>query len=310
MRLVIVSGLSGAGKSSVMKILEDDGFYCVDNLPVPLVPDFMSLLDIRETIEEEKSGNLHPDYAEDVAIGLDVRGLRFNSGTSDDTALDKMLSVIGYFRKQGYAIDIIFLEASTQVLVKRYKETRRVHPMNQPGDMLESGIEREREVLKEIKSRADYIIDSSSLLTRELKEELDRIFVKNEGYNSLMVNIMSFGFKYGIPSDADLVFDVRFLPNPFYIDELKQQTGNDKPVQDYVKSFPACNEFVDKLEDMITFLIPGYVQEGKYQLVVAIGCTGGQHRSVTIANELYDRLKKSGGNFGLKLHHKDIKKIR
>ena len=182
--------------------------------------------------------------------------------------------------------------------------------VNSVGDRIEDGIAKERKVLAEVKKRADYIMDSSQLLTRELKEELDRIFVKNEEYNSLMVTILSFGFKYGIPYDADLVFDVRFLPNPFYIDELKHQTGNDKGVQDYVKSFPACGEFVDKLEDMLNFLIPGYVKEGKYQLVVAIGCTGGQHRSVTIANELYERLKASGGNYGLKLFHRDVKQAK
>ena len=178
------------------------------------------------------------------------------------------------------------------------------------GSRIEDGIKKEREVLADIKKRADYVIDSSQLLTRELKKELDKIFVKDEGYNSLMITILSFGFKYGIPSDADLVFDVRFLPNPYYVEELKHQTGNDKPVQDYVKSFPECGQFLDKLTDMLNFLIPGYVQEGKYQLVVGIGCTGGQHRSVTIANELYDRLKKSGGNFGIKLSHRDVKQAR
>jgi len=182
--------------------------------------------------------------------------------------------------------------------------------VNDTGRRIEDGIAKEREVLAEIKKRADYIIDSSRLLTRELKEELDKIFVQNESYNSLMVTILSFGFKYGIPSDADLVFDVRFLPNPYYIDELKHQTGNDKPVQDYVKSFDACGEFLDKLTDMLQFLIPGYVQEGKYQLVVGIGCTGGQHRSVTIANELYNRLKNCGGNFGIKILHRDVKQAK
>ena len=196
-------------------------------------------------------------------------------------------------------------DASDRVLVKRYKESRRLHPLSQ-GDRVEDGIKRERDILAEVKKKADYIIDSSQLLTRELREELDRIFVSNKEYNSLMITILSFGFKYGIPADADLVFDVRFLPNPFYIDELRPQTGNDKPVQDYVKSFPECGEFLDKLTDMLKFLIPGYVKEGKYQLVVAIGCTGGQHRSVTIANELYERMKDQG-DYGLKISHRDVK---
>ena len=152
---------------------------------------------------------------------------------------------------------------------------------------------------------ADYVIDTSKLLTRELKEELDRIFVKNEEYNSLMVNIMSFGFKHGIPVDADLVFDVRFLPNPFYIEELKTKTGNDKEVQDYVMGFQEAEDFLHKLTDMIQFLIPNYIKEGKYSLVIAIGCTGGKHRSVTLANELYKNMKNQG-NYGLKLYHRDI----
>ncbi|RKM55136.1 MULTISPECIES: RNase adapter RapZ [unclassified Butyrivibrio] len=288
MRFVIVTGMSGGGKATAIHMLEDAGFYCVDNLPVSLIEKFAELITLPEN-EIDKA-----------VLGIDARaGERF----------DQVAGMIDSLKERGIPVEVLFMDASDQVLIKRYKETRRVHPMNvnATGNRIEDGIAKEREVLAEVKKRADYVIDSSQLLTRELREELDRIFVKNEDYNSLMVTILSFGFKYGIPSDADLVFDVRFLPNPFYIDELKPQTGNDKPVQDYVKSFPACGEFLDKLTDMLTFLIPGYVQEGKYQLVVAIGCTGGQHRSVTIANELYDRLKASGGNFGLKLAHRDVK---
>ncbi|MBR0120018.1 MAG: RNase adapter RapZ [Eubacterium sp.] len=330
MRLVIVSGLSGAGKSSVMKILEDDGFYCVDNLPVPLVPDFMSLLDIRETIEEEKAGNLHPDYAEDVAIGLDVRGLRFNSGTSDDTALDKMLSVIGFFRKQGYSIDIIFLEASTQVLVKRYKETRRIHPlfrMSMPGsksdagsapgdgvDVAESGvrvgdaIELEGRLLRPIREAADVILDTSSLLVRDLKQEIDRLFLGENTSSNFYLTFVSFGYKYGIPTDADLVFDVRFLPNPYYVEELKPLTGNDKGVEDYVMNCETAETFLKKLTGMIDFLIPNYRIEGKTGLVIAVGCTGGKHRSVTLTNKLYEHYKN--GEFGCKKDHRDIDRDR
>ena len=171
---------------------------------------------------------------------------------------------------------------------------------------MEEGVQKEREILQGIKQKADYVIDTSNLLTRELKEEIDHIFVRNEEYNSLMVNILSFGFKNGIPADADLVFDVRFLPNPFYIDELKHKTGNDKEVQDYVMSFPEAGEFLQKLVDMLDFLIPNYVKEGKHQLVIGIGCTGGKHRSVTLANELYAKMKNHG-NYGTKLYHRDIK---
>ena len=288
MRFVIVTGMSGGGKSTAIHMLEDAGYYCVDNLPVSLIEKFADLITM-------------PDNAiNKVVLGIDARA---------GQAFEEVAGMIDSFKQKGIPVEVLYMDASDQVLIKRYKETRRVHPMNvnDVGARIEDGIAKEREVLSEIKKRADYIIDSSQLLTRELKEELDRIFVKNKAYNSLMVTILSFGFKYGIPSDADLVFDVRFLPNPFYIDEYKHQTGNDKGVHDYVKSFPECGQFLDKLEDMLKFLIPGYVQEGKYQLVVGIGCTGGQHRSVTIANELFDRLKDSGGNFGLKLAHRDIK---
>ncbi len=291
MRFVIVTGMSGGGKATAINMLEDAGYYCVDNLPVSLVEKFAELTAVPDN-EINK-----------VALGIDSRaGQRF----------EEVPGIIDSLKEKGIPVEVLFMDASDKVLIKRYKETRRIHPMNvnSVGDRIEDGIAKERKVLSEIKKRADYVIDSSQLLTRELKEELDKIFVKNEAYNSLMVTILSFGFKHGIPSDADLVFDVRFLPNPFYIDELKHQTGNDKPVQDYVKSFPACGEFLDKLTDMLDFLIPGYVQEGKYQLVVAIGCTGGQHRSVTLANELYERLKAEDGNYGLKLFHRDVKQAK
>ena len=179
-----------------------------------------------------------------------------------------------------------------------------MHPLAIEG-RIEEGIKKERQILTSVKADSDYIIDTSKLLTRELKEELERIFIKNEEYNSLMVNIVSFGFKHGIPSDADLVFDVRFLPNPFYIDELKHKTGIDKEVQDYVMGYPEAVEFMEKLYDMISFLIPNYIKEGKHQLVVSIGCTGGKHRSVTLANGLYQKLKNQG-NYGLTLAHRDI----
>ena len=212
---------------------------------------------------------------------------------------------VARLRKSKYSFELLFLEASDQVLLKRYKETRRIHPLSTDGDLMK-GITQERALLASIREQADYVIDTTNLLTRELKAELDRIFVNNEKYNSLMVNVISFGFKHGIPQDADLVFDVRFLPNPFYIDEMKPKTGLDKEVHDYVMSFQEAHQFLDKLTDMITFLIPNYVKEGKNQLVVAIGCTGGQHRSVTLAIELYNRLSNQG-EYGLTLRHRDIK---
>ena len=284
MRFVVVTGMSGGGKRSALKMLEDAGFYCVDNLPVPLLEKFVELIAM-PTSEINK-----------VALGLDVR-----SGQLFEEARKTLENL----KKSGYLFEILFMDASSQVLLKRYKESRRMHPLSM-GGRVEDGIRREREILKTMKGESDYVIDTSTLLIRELKEEIDRIFVMNEEYNSLMVTILSFGFKNGIPADADLVFDVRFLPNPYYIDELKHKTGNDAEVQEYVMGFPEAGEFLDKLEDMVKFLIPNYVKEGKYQLVIGIGCTGGKHRSVTLANGLYKRMKNQG-NYGLKIFHRDEK---
>ena len=230
-----------------------------------------------------------------VALGLDVRA---DQNFTDATRILEQL------KEKGYKFEILFMDSDDSALIKRYKETRRVHPLAADG-RVEDGIHKERKILETIRKNSDYVIDTSNLLVRELKEELDRIFVQNEEYNSLMVTVMSFGFKHGIPADADLVFDVRFLPNPYYIEELKLQTGNDKGVQDYVMSFPETGIFLDKLTDMIQFLIPNYIKEGKYRLVIAIGCTGGKHRSVTLANKLYERLKAEG-HYGIKLYHRDV----
>ncbi len=282
MKFVVVTGMSGGGKSTAMKMLEDAGFYCVDNLPVSLISTFAELI--------APSGS----EIEKAALGLDVRS---------KGSFEQMNQALDALKEKGYSFELLFMDAEDRVLVKRYKETRRMHPVDGKGSMEES-IKKEREMLKGIHDRADYVIDTSSLLTRELKEELDRIFIKNEEYNSLMINVMSFGFKHGIPLDADLVFDVRFLPNPFYIDELKLKTGNDKEVRDYVMSFPEAEEFLKKLADMIEFLIPNYVKEGKHRLVIAVGCTGGRHRSVTLANALYEALKNKG-NYGLSINHRD-----
>lgn len=286
MRFVIVTGMSGGGKSTAMRLLEDMGFYCVDNLPVMLIDKFMELLSTPNT-EISK-----------VALGLDVR---------TDQSFAQTQKILRTMRQNGLVFEVLFMDASDSVLLKRYKESRRIHPLCSPECVrVEEGIAKEREILKQMKKEADYVIDTSKLLTRELKEELDRIFVKNEEYNSLIINILSFGFKHGIPADADLVFDVRFLPNPFYIDELKYLTGNDRGVQDYVMGFPEAGTFLDKLTDLLQFLIPNYIKEGKYQLVVAIGCTGGKHRSVTLANELYRRLKSQDAGYGVTLSHRDI----
>lgn len=285
MRFVIVTGMSGGGKSTALKLLEDAGFYCVDNLPVPLIEKFIDLV---ETPNAE---------IQKVALGLDVR---------TDQNFDETNKSLQQLREKGYHFEILFMDAGDITLIKRYKETRRKHPLAEGRDgRLEDGIRKEREVLQKVKEQSDYIIDSSKLLTRELKAELERIFLGNEEFNNLIVSIMSFGFKNGIPQDADLVFDVRFLPNPYYLDELKHLTGNDKPVQDYVMQCPDAEVFLQKLQDMLTFLLPGYIKEGKHQLVIAIGCTGGQHRSVTLANEIYKRMYNKG-NYGLNIKHRDV----
>lgn len=294
MRFVIVTGMSGGGKRTALKMLEDMGFYCVDNLPVPLLEKFFELI-VTPNSEISK-----------LALGLDVRA---------DQNFKEAEDILRKMKENGYSFELLFMEASDAVLIKRYKESRRIHPlaMSQTDDRdthqtsvvsLEEGIKKERKILENVKKKADYIFDTSNLLTRVLKEELDKIFVQNEEYNNLMIRIISFGFKYGIPADADMVFDVRFLPNPFYIDELKHLTGNDKAVQDYVMSYPEAGEFLDKLCDMFSFLLPNYVKEGKHQLVIGIGCTGGKHRSVTLANELFRRMNDKR-KYGLTITHRD-----
>ena len=285
MRLVIVTGMSGAGKTSALKMLEDMGFYCVDNLPIPLVEKFAEL-----TLSNQ--GGIR-----NAALGIDIR-----SG-DELSALDR---IFDEWSRKRVPYEILFLDASSETLIKRYKESRRAHPLAGEG-RIDSGIEKERLKLAFLKEEADYIIDTSKLLTKELKAELEKIFMANESYKNLYITILSFGFKYGIPSDADLVFDVRFLPNPYYVDELRPKTGEDQEVRDYVMQNGTADIFLNKLYDMLEFLIPGYVLEGKNQLVIAIGCTGGKHRSVTIAKAVYERLK-SHEEFGLKIEHRDIDK--
>jgi UPF0042 nucleotide-binding protein len=275
--------MSGGGKSTALKMLEDMGFYCVDNLPITLLDKFLELV------------SMPGSDIQKVALGLDVR---------TDFSFQEVTQALGKLKEKGYPIEILFMDASEEVLIKRYKETRRIHPLAQEG-RVEEGVCKEKKVLETIRKEANFVIDTSTLLTRELKEELDRIFMQDKEYNSLMVTVMSFGFKYGVPQDADLIFDVRFLPNPFYLERLKAKTGLDKEVSDYCMSFPEAETFTSKLKDMLNFLIPYYSKEGKYRLIIGIGCTGGKHRSVTLAGELYQRMKDQG-NYGMKLLHRDV----
>ena len=285
MRFVIVTGMSGAGKSTALKMLEDMGYFCVDNLPIPLLPGFVQMLQNTDT-EMKK-----------VALGLDVRSGQDLSGLKENLeAMDR--DRIGY--------EILFLDANDAVLVKRYKETRRQHPLSGSG-RVDTGIAKEREKILFLKMQATYILDTSKMLTRELRIELEKIFVDGQSFCNLYITVMSFGFKYGIPQDADLVFDVRFLPNPYYIDTLREKTGNEAEVQDYVMQNDKGRIFLDKLKDMMEFLIPNYILEGKNQLVIAIGCTGGKHRSVTLANALYQLLDQEE-SYGVRIEHRDIGK--
>ena len=234
MRFVVVTGMSGAGKETAINILEDEGYYCVDNLPARLIDKFMELV-------------TGPGSDVDrVCLGLDVRA---------DQSFTSVEEILALLKQKGYDYEILFMDASDETLIRRYKETRRKHPVA-PEGRVQDGISKEREILKNIKQKADYVMDTSRLLVRELKEELIRIFVEGEKYNSLMVTVTSFGFKHGIPADADLVFDVRFLPNPFYIEELKHLTGLDAPVHDFVMGFAQTGEFLQRLTEMIRFLLP------------------------------------------------------
>lgn len=285
MRFVIVTGMSGAGKTTALKMLEDMGYFCVDNLPIPLLTRFVEMFS--EPEEDVKK----------IALGIDVRGGQDFSGLQE---------VLDELDRKEMCYEILFLDAQDDVLIKRYKETRRQHPLSGSG-RVDTGIAKEREKIMFLKMRATYILDTSKMLTRELKLELEKIFVKGESFCNLYITVMSFGFKYGIPQDSDLVFDVRFLPNPYYIDELREKTGNDPEVQDYVMENDKSQTFLDKLTDMVDFLIPNYILEGKNQLVIAIGCTGGKHRSVTLANALYQKLDQQEC-YGVRIEHRDIGK--
>lgn len=284
MKLVIVTGMSGAGKTVALKMLEDIGFYCVDNLPISLVDKFVQLVsggtDIKKT-----------------ALGLDIR-----SGEE----LENLDEILENWRGSDVDVQVLFLDANDAVLIKRYKETRRVHPLAGAG-RLENGIEKEREKLAFLKNEANYIIDTSMLLTRELRKELEKIFLQDARYKNMYVTVLSFGFKYGVPEDADLVFDVRFLPNPYYDEHLRPLTGQVQAVRDYVMRGTTAEIFLKKLYDMIDFLLPNYINEGKNQLVIAVGCTGGKHRSVTIARALYEHLE-AVGEYGIRIDHRDIEK--
>ncbi len=285
MEFIILTGMSGAGKSTALKMLEDIGFLCVDNMPIGLVEKFADLA-YSGSGERKKT-----------ALGIDVR-----SGEH----LDELQDVLDRMEAKGEHYKILFLDADDHTLVKRYKESRRKHPLAGQDPLL-VGIGRERDRMQFLKNEADYIIDTSRLLTRDLRAQLKKIFLEGEDFKSLNVSIVSFGFKYGLPEDADLVFDVRFLPNPFYVEELKPLSGKDAPVRHYVMDSPDTAIFIGKIVDLLQFLMPRYVAEGKNDLVVCVGCTGGRHRSVAVAEELYKQLRETG-MYAFRLDHRDLEK--
>ena len=286
LELVFVTGMSGAGKTTTLKFMEDMGFFCVDNMPISLIDKFIQL------VSDGEEGRISK-----VSMGVDIRSME---------NLSDLEPILSDLREMEIDYKVLYLDADDSTLIKRYKETRRAHPLAGDG-RIETGIRRERETLEFLKKEADYIIDTSQLLTRELLAELQRIFIDQESFRSLMITVLSFGFKYGIPEDSDLVFDVRFLPNPYYVPELRELTGKDVAVRNYVMDHEESAEFADKVVDLIRFLIPHYIKEGKNQLVISVGCTGGKHRSVTLAEEIYGRLAEGRG-YGIRVEHRDMEK--
>ncbi|MCF0145104.1 MAG: RNase adapter RapZ [Eubacterium sp.] len=284
--LVIVTGVSGAGKTTALKIMEDFGFFCVDNMPISLIDTFVRL------IKEGESETISH-----VSMGIDIRSRE---------SLSALQPVLADLKAEGIPCRILYLDCDDSTLIKRYKETRRTHPLS-GGGRIEPGLLKERAELMFLKDKADYILDTSQLLTRDLRAELERIFIRQENFRNLMVTVLSFGFKYGIPEDADLVFDVRFLPNPYYVLELRELTGKDVPVRDFLNKYEETEIFLKKQTELIRFLIPYYMREGKTQLVIAVGCTGGKHRSVALAEALYHGLSDSR-DYGIRIEHRDIEK--
>ena len=284
MRFIIVTGLSGAGKSEATNALEDMGYFCVDNLPPKLIKKFAEVC-------KQSKGSI-----DKVALVMDIRGGIF---------FDDLFESLSELSKEQFQYEILFLDTSDEVLVKRFKEKRRSHPLA-PGGRVITGIELERQKLRDVKNKADVIIDTSKYAIKDLREEMARKFGDKEMPEKQMaITILSFGFKYGIPVDSDLVFDVRFIPNPFYIPELKPFSGNDEPVKNYVMEQTETQTFLQKANDMFEFLIPNYQKEGKRQLIISIGCTGGRHRSVAIANSIYETLRAN--NHDVYIEHRDIK---
>lgn len=283
-RLVIITGMSGAGKTQVVRAMEDLGYFCVDNLPPMLIPKFAELC-------AQSAGRVNK-----IGLVVDIRGREF---------FDTLVQNLEELEKQGYRYEMLFLEASDETLIRRYKETRRRHPMAPHGRIIE-GIARERERVDQVRGRATQIIDTSELTTTDLRKKITALFTSEHEYQRMNITVVSFGFKFGIPLDADMVLDVRFLPNPFYVESLRRKSGEVVEVGDYIWKWPITQQFMEKVTDFVEFLVPNYIKEGKSQLIIAIGCTGGMHRSVFVAAKIYESLKLKG--YKVNLDHRDVKK--
>lgn len=283
MEFIIVSGLSGAGKSKVASFLEDTGFYCVDNLPAPLIPPLAQLC------------MASPGKYDRVALVTDIRG---------GQTFEALFAALDQLKAMACAHKILFVEASAETIIKRYKETRRSHPLAKGGRTLSQAVELERAALEVVRKRAEYIIDTTALSTAKLRGEVLRLFGEPGAAPEMSVNVVSFGFKYGIPIEADLVFDVRCLPNPFYIAELREQTGLDEDIRDFLFGYQQSSDLIKHLEELLSFLLPLYVEEGKTALVIAVGCTGGQHRSVFVTHALADFIRQLG--YTVSENHRDM----
>ncbi len=286
LRFVIITGMSGAGKSIVIQSFEDLGYFCVDNLPPTFIPKFAELI-------RQSEGRINK-----IALVSDIRGGRF---------FESLQSSLNQLNELRIDYEILFLESETSELIKRFKETRRKHPLWNQYNSIKDAIEHERKELEIIRTRSQLIVNTSNMTPKDLKEKIRRQYTPETEYQgNLFVSIISFGFKHGLPLDADMVFDIRFLPNPYYLDELRPLSGNDSEVADYVMNFNITGKFIDKLHDMVDFLLPQYLKEGRTQLILAIGCTGGRHRSVVIANWLKDQLMQTG--YQVALQHRDLDK--
>lgn len=283
-RLVIITGMSGAGKTQVVRAMEDLGYFCVDNLPPMLIPKFAELC-------AQSAGRVNK-----IGLVVDIRGREF---------FDTLVQTLEELEKQGHRYEMLFLEASDETLIRRYKESRRRHPMA-PHGRISEGIARERERVDHVRGRATKIIDTSELATSDLRAKITALFTSEHEYQRMNITVVSFGFKYGIPLDADMVFDVRFLPNPFYVESLRRKSGEVTEVGEYIWKWPITQQFMEKVVDFVDFLVPNYIKEGKSQLIIAIGCTGGMHRSVFVAGKIYESIKNKG--YKVNLDHRDMQK--